>query len=316
MTAPLAQVVRSGFVESEHTGSVLAVGMDGRRVLALGQPDRPIFPRSANKPLQVAAMLRVGLDLPDEQLAVAAASHSGEDYHLALVDAILAGAGLAIGALRNTPGLPLDDAAALAVRCGGGGPAARTQNCSGKHAAMLATCVINGWPLDSYLEPGHPLQRAITSGVAELAGEPVGAIGVDGCGAPLHALSLAGLVRAFQRLVTDPGSRERRLANAMRASPDVVGGTGRAVSQLMAGVPGLLAKDGAEGVFVAATAAAGAAAVKIADGAQRAAVPVLVAALQALGMTGDVLADLAVVPVLGGGRVVGSIRAVLEAPAG
>jgi L-asparaginase II len=308
----LGEVVRSGFVEGHHVGSVLAVRPDGQRVLALGSPDQPVFPRSANKPLQVAAMLRAGLDLDANQLAVAAASHNGEDHHLALVDAILAGVGLSSSALFNTPGLPLDDAAAIAVRCAGGGASARTHNCSGRHAAMLATCVANGWPIASYLERDHPLQRAIATGLAELAGEPIAAVGVDGCRAPQQALTIAGLAHGFQRLVTaDSATSERRVADAMPAHPATVGGHGRVVSQLMTGVPGLLAKDGAEGVFVAATADGGAAAVKIADGAQRAAVPVLVAALRALGVTADILEDLAVSPVLGGGRVVGQIRAVM-----
>ena len=308
----LAEVVRSGFVEGRHSGSALAVRPDGQRVLALGEPDRPIFPRSANKPLQAAAMLRAGLTLDPERLAVAAASHNGEPYHLALVVAILANAGLDATALGNTPGLPLDEAAAAAMVRAGRSPSALAANCSGKHAAMLATCVVNGWSREGYLDADHPLQQAIAPGVAEIAGEVVAATGVDGCGAPVHALSLAGVARAYTRLVHDaPGTAPRRVGDAMRAYPRAVGGTGRAVTRLMAGVPGLVAKDGAEGVFAAATPDGGAVAVKIDDGAQRAAVPVLVAGLRALGIVADVLEELSTSPVLGGGRVVGQVRAVI-----
>ena len=186
-------------------------------------------------------------------------------------------------------------------------------NCSGKHAAMLATCVVRGWPLPGYLAQDAPLQVALAAAVAELAGEPVAHVAVDGCGAPQHALTLTGLARAYGRLVRAPeGSPERRTADAMRAHPDVVGGTGRDVTLLMAGLPGLLAKDGAEGVYAAALPDGSAVALKVADGAGRPRVPVLVAALRALGADAPVLDELATLPVLGGGRVVGEVRAAGE----
>lgn len=308
----LAEVVRSGFVEGRHTGSVLAVRPDGERVLALGEPDQPMFPRSANKPLQAAGMLRAGLDIDGERLAIAAASHNGEPYHQALVRALLADAGLEESALANTPGLPLDEAAAADMLRAGLGPSALAANCSGKHAAMVVTCRVNGWPLAGYLDGDHPLQQAIGAGVAELAGESVAAIGVDGCGAPLHALSLAGVARAYLRLVTaEPGAAEREVGDAMRDYPHAVGGRGRAVTALMVGIPGLVAKDGAEGVFAAASHNGGAVVVKIDDGAQRAALPVLVAGLRALGLAADVLDELATLPVLGGGQPVGEVRALI-----
>ena len=122
-------------------------------------------------------------------------------------------------------------------------------NCSGKHAAMLATCVLNGWPTESYLAQSHPLQREILRTVEELAGERVTATGVDGCGAPLFALTLAGLARAFRAMVlAPPGTPERRVAEAMRAYPEWISGTNRDERLLMEAVPGLLVKGGAEGV--------------------------------------------------------------------
>jgi L-asparaginase II len=193
----------------------------------------------------------------------------------------------------------------------GEGPDRLHQNCSGKHAAMLATCVANDWPTQNYLDPTHPLQLAIRASVEDVAREQVAAVGVDGCGAPLFALSPVALARAFSRLVTgNAGTAERRVADAMRAHPFLVGGTGRDVTALMRGVDGLLVKDGAEGVVAAATGDGVGIAVKIDDGAGRARSPVLVAALRRLGVTVDVSA-LTPADVLGHGRPVGAVRATL-----
>jgi L-asparaginase II len=183
-------------------------------------------------------------------------------------------------------------------------------NCSGKHAAMLATCVANRWPVAGYLAPGHPLQQAIRRAVEELAGEQVSAVGVDGCGAPLFALTLAALSRAFRALVlAAPGTPERRVADAMRAHPEWTSGTSRDERRLMDAVPGLLVKAGAEGVAAFAFADGRSGAVKIDDGATRARIPVTVAALRRLGAA--VPDDLATIALTGGDAVVGVIRAVI-----
>ncbi len=192
---------------------------------------------------------------------------------------------------------------------GGGGPTRLQMNCSGKHAAMLATCRVLGQDPATYLDPGSPLQRALAATIERLAGEPVRHVAVDGCGAPQHALTLPGLARAFAALVTAaPGTPERRVADAVRAHPHLVGGTGRDVTTLMAGLPGLLAKDGAEGVYAAALPDGGAVALKVEDGTSRARAAVLVAGLRRLGASGEVLDRLATEPVLGGGRPVGEVR--------
>jgi L-asparaginase II len=189
----------------------------------------PFFPRSANKPLQAAAMLRCGLDLDGELLALAAASHSGEDFHVDGARKILSDAGLSEDDLRCPAAWPLDAATARQVIADGQGESRIRMNCSGKHAAMLATCVQNGWPTAGYLAPEHPLQQAIRRTVTELAGEPVAATGVDGCGAPLVALTLTGLARAFRALVlAAPGTPERRVADAMRRTRN--GPAGRAAT--------------------------------------------------------------------------------------
>jgi L-asparaginase II len=311
-SALLADVVRSGFVEGHHRGSLIAVAADGSRVLELGTPDEPVFPRSSNKPMQAVGMLEAGLDLDGELLALSSASHSGEPFHLDGVRRILAGVGLDESALRTPPDYPIDETAKIAFLLAGNGPVPLAMNCSGKHAAMLATCVANGWPTESYTDADHPLQRALLATVERLAGEKSAATGVDGCGAPLYALSLTGLARAFAAIATaDAGTPEHRVAEAIRANPAFLGGTKRDVTQLVAGVPGLVAKDGAEGVYAAALPDGRAVALKVDDGGQRARPPVMVAALRALGVEAAVLDELAETPLLGGGQPVGSVRAVI-----
>jgi L-asparaginase II len=313
-SAPVvAHVVRSGFVESVHHGVVAATDADGRVVLARGDVDAPVFPRSSNKPLQAAAMVRAGLDLDDDLLALACASHSGEPYHLEGVLRMLAGAGLDESALQNTPDRPIDQAERERWIAEGRPPSSLGQNCSGKHAAMLSTCQVNGWSTDDYLDPGHPLQRAIAETVAELAGEPVAATGVDGCGAPVMAISTAGLARAFGRIAAaDPETAEGAVAHAIRTRPEYLGGTGRDVTALVRGVPGLIAKDGAEAVYAVGLADGRGLALKITDGNQRARTVVAAAALASMGvdLPDDVRAVLEDVPVLGHGNPVGAVVAV------
>jgi L-asparaginase II len=306
----LAEVERSGFVESRHRGTVAVLLADGSVGVQAGRIDVPFFPRSSNKPLQAAGMLRCGLDLDGELLALAAASHAGEDFHVDGVRKILSAAGLGEDDLRCPAALPQDEPTAHRLIASGQGKSRIRMNCSGKHAAMLATCVLNGWPTGSYLAPDHPLQVAIRRTVIELTGEPVTAVGVDGCGAPLFALTLLGLVRAFRALVlAAPGTPERRVADAMRAYPEWTSGTHRDEPRFMAAVPGLLLKGGAEGVDAFALADGRAGAFKIDDGAARARAPVTSALLARLGAT--VPGDLTTVPVIGGDAVVGAIRAVL-----
>jgi len=311
--APLAAVVRSGVVESVHHGHLAVLGPDGELVHSLGDPHAVVFPRSSLKPVQAVAMLRSGLDLDDALLALACASHSGEQRHLDGARAILAGAGLTEAALQNTPDHPLDAAASLAWRSAGHGPTSLTQNCSGKHAAMLATCVAAGWDTRSYLDPDHPLQRAVAAAVAELTGDPVTPVAVDGCGAPLFSCTVAGLARAAGRVAAAGAAGDQgppgRVARAMSAFPEFVGGTGRDVTLLMAGVPGLVAKDGAEGVYVAGLPDGSAVALKVLDGSQRPRPVVIAAALRRLGVDAAVLAEVGDVPVLGHGRPVGRVEA-------
>jgi L-asparaginase II len=308
---PVAEVVRSGFVEGLHRGSVVVLDAAGGVVAALGDVESPMFPRSANKPMQAIGMLRAGLRLVDPaDLALVCASHYGEDFHLARVAALLRTAGLDESYLRCPPDLPLGAAAVAAVLRAGGGPTRIQMNCSGKHAGMLVTCVAAGFPLEEYYRPDHPLQVRITEAVEEFAGEPSAAVGVDGCGAPVLAMSLTALARSYLRLVTgEPRSLEETVASAMRAHPAMVSGTDTFDTKLMHGVPGLLAKGGAEGVLGVAITGVGAVAIKIDDGAQRAREPAVISALRRLDVDAPVLDELAEVPLLGGGQRVGVVRA-------
>ncbi|UED84833.1 asparaginase [Streptomyces profundus] len=296
----LAEVVRSGFAESRHRGSLVTLDADGRVDWALGEVAAPFFPRSSNKPMQAAAVLRSGLELSGARLALAAGSHVGAEIHQQLAGRMLADHGLAEAALRCPESAPAFGA--------GPGPRGRlAMNCSGKHASWLAASVVNEWPVASYLDAAHPLQRLIRETVLGLSGERETALGVDGCGAPLQALSLTGLARAFRAaVVADPGEPARRVADAMRAHPEYVAGEGQLDTLLMRQVPGLLAKGGAEGVQAVALADGRAFAFKIEDGSGRARNAITARVLAALGVETSVVP---VVPVLGGGAPVGEIRA-------
>ncbi len=311
---PVAIASRNGFDESVHFGALVVLGADGSIELALGDPTVAIYPRSSNKPMQAVAMVRAGLRVEPPLLALVCASHDGTPAHLDAARRILSLAGLDESALANTPSYPLDAASAREVIRHDGGATALQMNCSGKHSGMVATCVHNRWPHDSsYLDVDHPLQRAITVTIEELAGEAVAHIGVDGCGAPAHAMSLIGLARCFRSIANGTaGAAGDDVYSAMVAYPEMVGGNDRDVSHFMRHVPGLMAKDGADGVFAAALADGRAIALKIADGGDRARPPVMLAALDHLGLATDELAAAVSRPVMGHGRAVGTVRAVLS----
>lgn len=313
----VAEVVRSGLVESRHHGSVVAVDASGRVLLSGGNPAEVVFPRSASKPMQAMAGLHSGMvdkfGFTDRHIAVIAASHSGEQLHLDLVRDVLSRAEVAESDLGCPRGWPLDETMRRTLAARDIQPSRIFHNCSGKHAGMLAACVAGGHPIAGYTAPVHPLQLQVRAVIEEFGGERVQIVGVDGCGAPVFGASLTSVARAFARLTTAPaGSAAYTVAAAMRAHPEVVGGTGRDVTLLMQAVPGLLAKDGAEGVYAAATSDGIGIAIKIDDGAARARMPVLIAVLQRLGALPESaeLDALAHPGVFGGGERVGEVRAV------
>ena len=308
----LARVTRNGFVESVHAGHAVLVDPDGAVIRAWGRPQDPVLPRSSNKPLQAVGMVAAGLELAGPQLAIAAASHSGEAFHRETVQAILAEGGLSEDDLENSPALPYAQGAQVEWLRAGGGPTCLTQNCSGKHAAMLRTALALGVPTAGYIQPDHPVQRAAAAGIESMSGERIAATGVDGCGAPAVAISLVGLARAFARLsLAARDSAGGRVAHAMAAHPEYVGGTDRDVTAFMRARPGAIAKDGAESVHAFALPDGRAGALKVADGSERARAAVVVGLLRQLGVDEAVVSAASPAPILAGGQPVGAVEAVI-----
>lgn len=320
MSAPVglpvvAEIVRSGFVEGHHYGSVVALAADGSVEWSVGDVSAPILPRSCNKPIQALGMVRLGLDLPPDLLALACASHSGEPFHQDGVLRILAGAGLTETALQTPVDYPLDDEARDVVLRAGGTKTSLAMNCSGKHAAMLATCVARGWDTATYLDPAHPVQVGIAETFASVTGEDVDVVAIDGCGAPLLSTSLVGLATAFRALAVADSGPEARIAAAIRAHPEMVSGTRRDELALLRALPGAIGKAGAESCYAVALPDGRAFALKTDDGAPRVRPVLMAAALARTGVDaedwvdGDAVRRTGVLTLLGGGLPVGEIRA-------
>ena len=304
---PLAAYSRNGHTEGVFYGHAVVLDPDGSVVRSWGSTTQEFYPRSSSKIGQASAMAQAGLSLPQRLQALTGASHSGEQFHIDGVREILASVNLTPASLQTPPDFPLDPVERDACIVRGEDRSPILMNCSGKHAAMLATCVINGWDAETYLAPDHPLQRAITSKLAEMTGGPIAFQGVDGCGAPVHALTLPALARLSQTAVLGAaGSPERIVADAMRAHPEYVGGTRRDVTHFMASVPGLLAKDGAFGVYTAAFDDGRALALKIESGAEPGRNAAMAGLLMYMGVAESVVDIYSSQPVLGGGKLVGS----------
>ena len=303
--AVLAEYVRDGVVESEHRGFLAALNADGSIFKSLGDVETKIFPRSTVKCAQASAMVRSGLDLEPRLLALAQSSHSGAQMHLDGAREILASVGLAESALQCALDRPLGDAERRAW--GENPPTQIAMNCSGKHAAMLATCVKNGWPIETYLDANHALQLAIKEELENLAGEKITLTSTDGCGAPLFLLSLIGLARAVRAITISTDPVHQSVMNAARAFPEMVGGVGRHNTEMMQQVPGLFMKDGAEAVNVCSLADGRTFVFKVSDGSLRAFRTIVHACLKDFGI------DTALTPekVMGGPRVIGTIRATI-----
>jgi len=319
MSGPVvvAEVVRSGFVEGHHYGSVVALAADGSIDWSVGDVTSPVLPRSCNKPLQAVGMVELGLDLAPDLLALACASHSGEPMHLDGVRRILDEAGLDASALQTPAALPLDDDESDAWLASGNVREPIAMNCSGKHAAMLATCVLNGWDVPSYLDPAHPLQVALAATFTRYTGEPVLATVVDGCGAPQFSASLVGLARSFAALATATEGPAHRVAESIRTHPEMVSGTRRDERTLITAIPGAIGKAGAESCYAFALADGRSFALKVDDGARRARPVVMAAALARSGVDVEPGVDTEAVrstgvhTLLGGGQPVGVVRALV-----
>ncbi len=304
----LVEVVRNGFVESVHHGRVAVTNPDGSLAASLGSEFAPIYPRSASKPLQAVGMVRAGLDLPPELLALVCASHSGEPFQLDGIRRILAGAGLDESALQTPPDWPFDEVERERAIRAGGQKSALSMNCSGKHAGMLSTAVHLGADVATYLDPDHPVQLAIASTIDDLASEQAANLAMDGCGAPLYTLSTYGLARSFGRLAAATDGPEARVAAAVREHPENVSGTRRDELELHRAIPGLIAKAGAESVYAVGLPDGRGVAVKISDGGMRARAVAMAGVLLQLGFDHETLHAQASAPVLGHGRRVGEVR--------
>lgn len=310
---PLVEVTRGDLVECVHYGSFAVADAEGHLQLSGGDLTLPVYARSSLKPLQATAMVRAGLDLTDDLLALSSASHSGAAIHRDGVERILSLHGLTTDALQNVTDYPMGPDREVWIR-EGKKKSRIAQGCSGKHAAMLATCVVNGWESETYLDPTHPLQMHIKSVIEELTGETSAADTTDGCGTPLPAFTLPATATALAKLATaEPGTSDARVPAAIRAFPEFLAGEERDTTHLIRAVPGLFGKDGAEAVMVVGLASGLGIALKISDGSDRARMPFTVALLRELGVDSPGLAEVVPAPILGGGRPVGEIRAIQAA---
>ena len=307
----LAVVDRSGFVESRHVGSAVVLDAQGEVAIAVGSPELPVYPRSCMKPFQALAVLESGVELDPVQTVLATASHAATREHVAVVESILAVAGLGADSLGCPPDWPGDSAARDELVRAHGHKERILMNCSGKHAAMLLACVQNGWDTASYLEPAHPLQQRILAVVERETGEPVAHSGTDGCGAPVHAMSLVALARGIGRIRRATEGPAKQLSDSILANGWALDGPGRANTVVIDRL-GVVAKLGAEGVMVMATPDGASVAVKVLDGSLRAATLVALTLLarhgsltaaEVEGMTAEL--DLTI---YGGADPVGSIR--------
>jgi len=310
----LAQLHRSGLIESRHIGAAAVVTADGERLRVIGDVDATVFPRSTVKPLQALALLESGAAFADDELVLATASHCGSPRHLAVVERMLSDDGRTEHELQCPLDWPLGSAERAAYRADGRERSRLAMNCSGKHAGFLRASDTLGSDPARYLDPEHPIQRRIADSIEGMLGEPIRATGVDGCGAPLHATSLAALARATARVAAGETAAARRLMAAVAAEPWAIDGEGRANTRVIETLGGI-AKIGAEGLVVIGLPSGVGVAVKILDGSMRATTPV---ALELLAATGQLAADTVAAlraeleePVRGGSDTVGGLRVTL-----
>ena len=301
-TVQLAYLTRAGIIESRHHGLVCLTGPDGKLIQEHGNSRKLIYPRSAVKPLQALAMRRAGLKLSGAELAMSSASHQGTPEHTQIVLSILEGAGLKEADLQCPVAWPGN----LKARSAAPSETRAAFNCSGKHAAFLAACVQNGWDTKTYLQLDHPLQKLIVEVIEEFSGENIPHSTFDGCGAPLHLMSLQGLARAIGKFAQN----ETEIRDAMLSDPWVVDDHGASDTMVME--KGMLAKIGAEGVFVIGLSSGYGVAVKVADGSMR---PAGLAAIKMLLNHGlldkkvyDELFEKLTVASYGGEQVVGQLE--------
>ena len=299
----LAKVTRGGVIESLHLGHLIVLNSDGTTYLSKGSPELAFYPRSAVKSLQASAMLKAGLTVSDEELAIICASHSGNQIHIDLVTKMLEKRNIPLSSMQNSRDKPLGEKEKISW---GDKPGTQlTQNCSGKHAGMLITCQQNGWDLGTYLEMSHPLQIAIKNEIELLAGEKVSTSTFDGCGAPLFAISLIGLAKTFSTLVKSKDPVYKQIVTACTMYPELVAGEGRLTTRMMRAIPGLFMKEGAEGIQVCALSDGRVIAIKVIDGSWRPVAPIIMEVFKRWGIS---MPDESV-KIYGGASVIGEVIA-------
>ena len=295
MTNPiLIELTRGSIIESVHTGAIAIARSNGELVVSLGDIARPVFPRSSIKAFQVLPLIETGAadryGFGDREIALACASHSGTAEHADLAASMLARSGHDLVALGCGAHAPMFDDAAFELRRDGFNPTALHNNCSGKHAGMIATCAHCGDPVADYCDPAHPHQRRIARVLEDFTQTQIGAAnaGIDGCSAPNWAIPLAQTARAFATFITGDGqtlaraSACRRVAAACMAEPNLVAGPGRLDTRAMTALSGrIFMKTGAEGVYCGGFPSLGLGfALKIDDGNTRASQAVMESLLQ------------------------------------
>lgn len=307
----VAELLRDSMVESLHLGVVAVVDHTGALLLERGNSDAAVFPRSTLKPLQALALLSTGVNLDPLELALSTASHCGSSEHRDAVDNFLHRHGLTSANLRCPEDWPLGSHERALLEQEHGAPSTLAMNCSGKHAGFLATCQHLGWDLEGYLEPSHPLQKLILETITEYTGETPWLSSTDGCGAPLHAVSLKGLARALATVGAAGTAYEQELLAAVGDNSWAIDGHGRANTLTIDAIGGI-AKIGAEGLVVIATPEGVSVAVKILDGSMRATTLVALAALAKVGAVSpavvEELSEGMAFPVLGGETIIGGLR--------
>lgn len=324
------EVVRGGLVESRHAVHVAVADASGRLVSSIGDADRVTYYRSAAKPFQTLPLIEDGvadgLGLTEDEIALCCGSHEGEDAHLAGARSILAKAGIDEGALRCGPHAPFSSAAAKALAAAGREPERIHNNCSGKHAGMLALAAAHGWPLEGYHQEHHPVQVRMREEVVRWTGVPDSAVatGIDGCGVTCFAVPLGAMAASFARFgaAAHAGAAPARVVRAMHERPFMVGGTGRCCTRVMerTGADAFV-KLGAEGVYGGGLPARGLGfAIKVEDGGRRAVEAALIRVLEGLGVLSDrdvaALGRFAEPPVRNTrDDVVGVVRATFDLPA-
>lgn len=307
----VAELVRDGHVESLHHGVLSVVDQDGATLLERGNPDAVVYPRSTLKPLQALAVLETGITLTPLQLALTTASHCGSSAHREAVSNFLHATGLDESALQCPEDWPLGHSERADFVAEGHLPSRLAMNCSGKHAGFLAACADAGFSTRDYLSVHHPLQQGIVDTITRYTGEVPAFTSRDGCGAPLHALSVQGIARGIAKIAAGNTAHERELLSAVHDNAWAIDGEGRDNTVTIETLGGI-AKIGAEGLVVMGTPSGVAVAVKILDGSMRATSLVALAALENVGAISvekaALLAQRMAYPVMGGDTIIGSLK--------